>query len=103
MENIKRLLPYVRQQKGALIRGMFCALLYGIVGSVFIYLISKVLRPMLDPDMPDRMTKLNLIVVVVIALAIARAFLDFGQVYIIQGTGQRIFTSLRTDLFRHFQ
>ncbi len=103
MENIKRLLPYVRGQKSALIRGILCATLYGVVGSVFIYLISQVLKPMLDPEMPDRMAQLNYIVFVVIVLAVCRGFLDFGQVYIIQRSGQRIFTALRADLFRHFQ
>src|SRR5215216_4506012 len=103
MENIKRLKPYVARYQGALIRGLLCALLSGVLGSVFIYLISVVLKPLLDPTMPDRMARLNSIVLVVIVMAIIRGFVDFGQVYIIQRTGQRIFTRLRSDLFRHFQ
>jgi ATP-binding cassette, subfamily B, bacterial MsbA len=103
MENLKRLKPYLLEHRSWLIRGALCMILSGALGSVFIYLISKVLEPMLSPDMPDRMTQLNYLVFVVVTLAVLRVFVDFGQVYIVQRTGQRIFTRLRTDLFKHFQ
>ncbi len=50
-----------------------------------------------------RSYRLNLLVLTITAIAIVRVFVDFGQVYIIQRTGQKIFTRLREDLFRHFQ
>ncbi len=103
MENLKRLLPYLRDHKPALMLGILCTVLSGALSVAFIYLVQKVLEPMLAPDMPDRLQKLNWLVLTVIGFAITRVFVDFGQVYIVQRTAQRVFTRLRADLFRHFQ
>ena len=103
MESLKRLKPYIAAHKIALLRGLLCSVISGALGSVFIYLISEILKPILDPTNLHRMSDLQKVVAVVVLLAVIRVFVDFGQTYIIQKTGQRIFTELRSDLFRHFQ
>ncbi len=103
MENLKRLLPYVRQHRSTLTWGALCMVLSGLLNGGFILLTQKVLTPMLAPNMPNRLEKLNSLVLIIVCLALVRGFVDFGQVFLIQRTGQRIFTKLRSDLFRHFQ
>ncbi|HEY0076413.1 MAG TPA: ABC transporter ATP-binding protein [Abditibacteriaceae bacterium] len=105
MENLKRLSIYLRPHKPAVIIGAFCALTSGMIGVGLIYLIKQVLEPILSTNLPPevRSYRLNLLVVTITTLALLRVFVDFGQVYIVQRTGQRIFTRLREDLFKHFQ
>ena len=88
-----------------MILGSICAVLSGIIGVSLIYLIKEVLEPILSPQLPPevRYHRLNVLVLTITSIAIVRVFVDFGQVYIIQRTGQLIFTRLRDDLFRHFQ
>ena len=105
MENLKRLKIYLSPHQTAVIWGTICALLSGIIGVGLIYLIKQVLEPILATNLAPavRSHRLNMLVLVITAIAVIRVFVDFGQVYIIQRTGQLIFTRLRDDLFRHFQ
>jgi len=103
MENVKRLLPYILPHRKDLLLASVCMIVSGLLGGVFILLLQKVLTPMLDPQMPGRIEKLNYLTVVVLACALSRVFVDFGQVYLTQRTGQRVLAKLRSDLFRHFQ
>lgn len=103
MENLKRLVPYMRPHRTALILGMMCMVFAGLLNGGFILMTEKVIKPMISPGMVDRLPRLNFLVMVIIGLAIVRGIVDFGQTFLIQRTGQRIFTALRTDLFRHFQ
>lgn len=105
MENLKRLSRYLIPHRSAVILGAICALLSGIIGVGLIYLIKEVLEPILSTNLAPavRAYRLNLLVITITAIAILRVFVDFGQAYIIQRTGQKIFTRLREDLFRHFQ
>ncbi len=102
MENLKRLLPYVKPHKSAIILGLFCTILSGVLGGAFLWLAKEVLEPILDPAMPNRTGKLNFFILAVLAQSLLLVFSDFGQKYVVQRTGQRILARLREDLFAHF-
>ncbi len=102
MENLKRLLPYVRPHKSAIILGLICTVLTSLLGGAFIFLAQRVLKTVLDPAVPDRMEKLNLFIFGVMVQSVLLLFTTYGQTYIVQRTGQRILARLREDLFAHF-
>lgn len=104
MENLKRLWPYVVAQRPALILGMTCAALSGIFNGLFLWLAQQVLAPVLDDQAVPanvRMAKLNVMVVLILFVALARLLADAGKIYILQRTGQRILARLRESLFSH--
>ena len=104
MNNLKRLWPFVRAQRGALALGMVCAALSAIFNGAFLYLAQKVLAPILDNQVlsqASRMSRLNVMVVVILLVAIARLLADAGKIYILQRTGQRVLARLREHLFDH--
>ncbi len=105
MENLKRLRIYLHIHRPSIVLGAICAILSGLISVSLVYSIERVLQPILKAnlDVDTRMQRLNVLVVVLASLALLRVFVDFGQVYIIQRTSQRIFTKLREDLFKHFQ
>ncbi|PQV65351.1 ATP-binding cassette, subfamily B, MsbA [Abditibacterium utsteinense] len=102
MENLKRLLPYIKPHKSAILLGLFCTVLSSLLGGAFIWLAQRVLESVLDPAMPDRLTKLNFFILAVMAQNILLVFASYGQTYVVQRTGQRILARLREDLFAHF-
>ena len=101
MENLRRLMPYIRPHRGAAILGLFCTVLSGILDGAFVVLVDKVLRPILSSGSGNRLQELNFMVLVVMVLSLARVAADFGKTYVSQRTGQRILTSLRESLFGH--
>jgi subfamily B ATP-binding cassette protein MsbA len=105
MNQLKRLLPYIKPHRGAIMLGVICMVISGAMDGIFLLLMERVLEPMLDSSAPaqERLYKLNLFTFVVLAVAAVRGFADCGQVYIMQRTGQRILARLRSDLFAHFQ
>jgi len=103
MDNLKRLLPYLKVHRSTILLSLVCMVISGGLSSIFIYLIGKVLEPMLDPATLNRMSKLNFFVLVVFVVSLLRIFVDFGQVYLTQRTGQKVLARLRGDLFKHFQ
>lgn len=102
MENLKRLLPYVRPHRSAILLGLFCTVLSGLLDGAFLYLGEKVLKPVLDPSTPGRMGQLNFFIILILGQSLLRVFADFGQSYVVQRTGQRILARIREDLFAHF-
>ncbi len=102
MENLKRLLPYVKPHKSAILLGLFCTVLASLLGGAFIYFAKNVLESVLDPAMPNRMAKLNFFILAVMIQSILLVFASYGQTYVVQRTGQRILARLREDLFAHF-
>ena len=104
MDNLKRLWPYVRAQRGALWLGIVCAALSGLFNGLFLYLAQKVLAPVLDNQTiaaSARMARLNVMVAMILFVALARLVADAGKIYILQRTGQRILARLREGLFGH--
>src|SRR3712207_7005766 len=51
----------------------------------------------------DQMARLNLFMIAVLVWALLRVTVDFAMTYVTQRTGQRALTTLRSDLFKHFQ
>ncbi len=104
MNNLKRLWPYVHAQRGALVLGIVCAALSGVLNGLLLYLIDRVLRPVLNAtDLPpaQRFHQLNMMVLVILTVAVARLVADAGKIYVLQRTGQRILSRLRETLFGH--
>jgi subfamily B ATP-binding cassette protein MsbA len=104
MNNLKRLWPYVSAQRAALWLGVVCAALSGVLNGLLLYLIDRVLRPVLNATtLPpeQRFHQLNVMVLVILTVAVARLSADAGKIYILQRTGQRILASLRESLFSH--
>jgi subfamily B ATP-binding cassette protein MsbA len=54
-------------------------------------------------DRTQMMRQLNVFMLVVVAWACARVFVDYSMRYLIERTGQRVLKNLRHDLFAHFQ
>jgi subfamily B ATP-binding cassette protein MsbA len=102
MENLKRLLPYVKPHKSAILLGLFCTILSGLLDGAFLYLAKNVLEPVLDPDAPQRNAQINFFIGLVLVQSVLRIFADFGQSYVVQRTGQRILSRIREELFGHF-
>lgn len=104
MDNLKRLWPYVRAQRGALVLGIVCAALSGLFNGLFLWLAQQVLAPVLDDQTiasSERMGRLNVMVALILFVALARLLADAGKIYILQRTGQRILAGLRESLFGH--
>lgn len=104
MNNLKRLWPYVRAQRASLWLGVLCAALSGLFNGLFLWLAKEVLSPALDQttlSASQRLHQLNVTVMVILAVAIARLAADAGKIYILQRTGQRILARLREGLFGH--
>ncbi len=104
MDNLKRLWPFVAAQRAALTLGIVCAALSGLFNGLLLYLIDRVLRPVLNAStLPAdaRLHQLNLMVGVILLVAVARLLADAGKIYILQRTGQRILARLREGLFGH--
>ncbi|HEX9996461.1 MAG TPA: ABC transporter ATP-binding protein [Abditibacterium sp.] len=102
MENLKRLWPFIKPHRSAILLGLFCTILSSALGGAFIYLAQRVLESVLDPAMPGRLAKLNLFVFAVMCQSALLVLSNFGQTYIVQRTGQRILARLREELFAHF-
>ncbi|MBV9864709.1 MAG: ABC transporter ATP-binding protein [Abitibacteriaceae bacterium] len=104
MDNVKRLLPYVRPHLQALLLGAICMVLSAVLGGVFVLLAKDVLGPMLNGGpAAERLYKLDYFTILVLAVSLLRMVTDYGQTYITQRTGQRVLARLRLDLFSHFQ
>jgi len=104
MDNLKRLWPYIRAQKNALWLGIICAALSGLFNGLFLWMAKEVLSPALDvttSSPTERLHKLNIMVALILAVALARLAADAGKIYILQRTGQRILARLREGLFGH--
>lgn len=102
MENLKRLIPYVKPHKKALMFGLSCTLLTALLEGAFILLLERVLRPILDPSTPNRMAQLNIFIVAIMVQSLVRVGAEFGQTYVVQRTGQRVLARIREDLFARF-
>jgi ATP-binding cassette, subfamily B, bacterial MsbA len=103
MENLRRLLPYLRTHRKSLIISVVCMILSGALDGAFFFLFKTVLGQILKFDTPDRMTRLNYFMLVMVGWALMRGIVDFYLTYNVQRTGQRVLTHLRSDLFTHFQ
>ncbi len=104
MHNLKRLWPYIRAQRKALLLGIVCAALSGLFNGLFLWMAKEVLSPALDAktlSTAERLSRLNVMVAVILAVALARLAADAGKIYILQRTGQRILARLRESLFGH--
>ena len=104
MHNLKRLWPFVRAQRSALTLGMVCAALSGLLNGLFLFLIADVFKPALDQTnqpIAGRLHRLDMMVLVILGVALARLMADAGKIYILQRTGQRVLARLRESLFNH--
>ncbi len=104
MHNLKRLWPYVRAQRGSLVLGIVCTALSGLFNGLFLYLSKEVLSPVVNPTHQtagQRLGRLDVMVVIILLVAIARLGADAGKIYVLQRTGQRILARLRESLFGH--
>ncbi len=102
MENLKRLIPYVKPHKSAILLGLFCTILTSLLGGAFLVLAKLVLGTVLNPAVPNRMELLNFFILGVMVQSVLLVFTTYGQTYVVQRTGQRILSKLREDLFAHF-
>ncbi|BCM94037.1 lipid A export ATP-binding/permease protein MsbA [Abditibacteriota bacterium] len=106
MENLKRLWPYVRAQRSSLLLGILCTALSGLFNGLFLWLSKEVLSPVVDKQAQvasdaQRQSRLDLMVVIILVVAVGRLAADAGKIYILQRTGQRILARLRESLFGH--
>jgi len=104
MHNLKRLWPYVRAQRGALALGMLCAALSGLFNGLLVFLIADVFAPALDKSnqpIPQRLHRLDMMVLVILGVSLLRLVADAGKIYILQRTGQRVLARLREGLFNY--
>ena len=102
MNNLKRLLPYLRPHRRALALGLACAFLTSLLNGAFLYLAKEVLTPMLHSNLPNRLQQLNYFTGLLLVVALLRVFLDFGQTFLVERSGERVLAHLREDLLRHF-
>jgi subfamily B ATP-binding cassette protein MsbA len=107
MENLKRLLPFIKPHKSAIWLGLLCTVLSGAFDGAFILLAQQLLKPVLDNDtlklLPaERIAMIDHFVVIVLAISLLRVVTDYGQTYVVQRTGQRILSKIREELFGHF-
>jgi subfamily B ATP-binding cassette protein MsbA len=107
MENLKRLLPFIKPHKSSIMLGMLCTLLSGLFDGAFLLLAENLLKPVLDNDKlqmsPEtRAQTINFFVIIVLITSLLRVITDFGQTYVVQRTGQRILAKIREELFGHF-
>src|SRR5687768_10070901 len=103
MNYLKRLLPYLKPHRKALMLAMLCMLLAGVLSGAFLFLFEKVLRQILKSTSPTRFSQLNFFMVLAMVWAVVRGLVDFTQSYVMQRTWQRILNQLRLDLYTHFQ
>lgn len=103
MENIKRLIPYLKPHKTAIIASIVCMILSGALSGAFLFLFRTVLGEILNSDSPNKMARVNYFMLVVLVWALLRVSTDFAMTYLTQRTGQRALTGLRADLFAHLQ
>ncbi len=106
MNNLKRLLPYVRPHRSMVILAVVLTALSGAMAAGFIFLVQKVVQPIIEnADVPaeQRLSDLNFWVVVILLFTATKVGVGFGQQYLTQRTGQRVLFKLREDLFAHFQ
>ncbi len=105
MGQLKRLYPYLKPHYSAIALALVCLALSGITGGAFLLLMERVLTPMFESKAPEaqRLRELHLFTLLVLGVALLRAFVDFGQVYLTQRVGQSVLAGLRANLFGHFQ
>ena len=106
MDNLKRLLPYVAPHRGMILLSLILTALSGVMAGGLIWLIQKVVQPILTDSgvpAPQRLSNLNFWVTVILLYSGVKTAVGFGQQYLTQRTGQRILFKLREDLFAHFQ
>jgi subfamily B ATP-binding cassette protein MsbA len=107
MENLKRLLPFIKPHKSAIWLGLLCTVLSGAFDGAFVLLAKQLLEPVLDSknllvSPAERISTIDHFVIIVMAVSLFRVFTDYGQSYVVQRTGQRILSKIREELFGHF-
>jgi len=103
MKHVKRLIPYLKAHSKAIGLAVLCMILSGLLSAAFFYLFETVLRQILGNTAPDKMTRVNYFMMIVVVWAALRVSVDFTMTYVTQRTGQRALTHLRADLFAHLQ
>ncbi|MEJ7811242.1 MAG: ABC transporter transmembrane domain-containing protein [Gemmatimonadaceae bacterium] len=95
---LRPLIPRVRPYAGALAGAAAC--LAGSAGAGLAF--PLIVRYLLDAAFVERSSaRLDQIAIGLIALFGAQALLNFGQVYLISSTAERVIARLRQDLFAH--
>ena len=106
MDNLKRLLPYLRSHYVIISFAGLCMLASAALNGAFLLVANKVLQPVLEAtglNSALRVQRLDTYTLAILMVCSVKAFTDFGQEYFTQRTGQRVLTKLRGDLFEQFQ
>lgn len=99
-QSYKRLLRFILPYKKRLVVAVICMAFSGASNVVVPWLIKDVIDKVLANK--DVFT-LNLIVIAILALFLARGFFYFGQRYLMSFVGQKIVNDIREALYRHLQ
>ncbi|MCH4179358.1 MAG: ABC transporter ATP-binding protein/permease [Megasphaera sp.] len=99
-QGYKRLLRFILPYKKRLVIAVICMAFSGASNVVVPWLIKDVIDKVLANK--DVVT-LNLIVIFILALFLARGFFYFGQRYLMSFVGQKIVNDIRESLYRHLQ
>lgn len=99
-QGYKRLLRFILPYKKRLVIAVICMAFSGASDVVVPWLIKDVIDKVLANK--DVFT-LNLIVISILVLFLARGFFYFGQRYLMSYVGQKIVNDIRETLYRHLQ
>lgn len=99
-QGYKRLLQFILPYKKRLVIAIICMAFSGASNVVVPWLIKDVIDKVLaNKDVAT----LNLIVIAILILFLARGFFYFGQRYLMSFVGQKIVNDIREALYRHLQ
>ena len=105
MNEMKRLLPYVKPHRKHMALAIACMMLSGVLNGFFLWAAKRVLTSMLDFTLPpvERLSRLNHEVLILIGVLMLRVAIDFGDAFLANRAAQRVLSEVRLDLFKHIQ
>ena len=102
---LKRLWPYVKPHRKHMAIAVACMVLSGLLNGAFLWAAKRVLTSMVEYALPagERLARLNIEVLVLIAILLTRVVIDFGDAYLANRVAQRVLSEIRLDIFKHIQ
>src|SRR5258708_26564003 len=93
----RRLIGYLKRQKGVLISGLLCAAGNAAVTGLLAVAIKLAIRDMVAGEVG----KLNFICIMVVLVMAGKGLVSYGQAYFLSLASNRITTQLREEIFSH--
>lgn len=95
---LRKLWPRLRPHRKRLLAAAACLVLSAAIGLAF----PLVVRYLMDAAfLEGNLERLNRIALALLGLFALQGLLNFGEVYLLAATGERVITRLRIDLYRH--